>query len=373
MPHVTALPPVVFSDAVLRHEPGAEIWVGVRTPGTEVPDRARVLLDAVRAGGAEVVAARTYDDEVLGRVHDAGLLRHLATVADDWAAGDYERLVGQDRVVPYVFPTAGMLDGLPMREPTATHARAGLWCYDTMTLVGPGTWEAARAAVDVTLTAVDLVTCGARAAYALTRPPGHHATRRGFGGSCYLNNAAVAAEALRANGVDRVAVVDVDAHHGNGTQAVFWERPDVHYSSLHVDPEAGWFPHVVGFADEAGAGAGTGATRNVPLPPGTGDDAWLTALAGLVEGVVAWGAQALVVSLGVDAAGADPESPLEVTAEGFASAGGLLAAAGLPTVLVHEGGYDLTRLGPDTVAVLRAFGTAGPANVLAGEGAAGPG
>ena len=126
------------------------------------------------------------------------------------------------------------------------HARAGRCCYDTMTLVGPGTWQAARAAVDAALTAVDLVVGGAAAAYALCRPPGHHATRSAFGGSCYLNNAAVAAQALRAAGHDRVAVVDIDAHHGNGTQAIFYDRADVLYASMHVDPGAGWFPHYVG-------------------------------------------------------------------------------------------------------------------------------
>jgi acetoin utilization deacetylase AcuC-like enzyme len=287
------------------------------------------------------------------------MLDHLRTVADEWAAGEYESLVGQDRVVPYVFPTPGMLDGLPFTPPAATHARAGVWCYDTMTLVGPGTWTAARAAVDVTLTAVDLVVGGSPSAYALVRPPGHHATRRAFGGSCYLNNAAVAAEAWRGHGVARVAVVDIDAHHGNGTQAVFWERGDVFYGSLHVDPGAGWFPHFVGHAGERGAGAGDGATYNRPLAPGTGDDGWLVALADVVQRPGASGAEALVVSLGVDAAGADPESPLEVTTDGFRAAGELLAGLGLPTVLVHEGGYDLGRLGPDTVAVLSAFGTRG--------------
>jgi acetoin utilization deacetylase AcuC-like enzyme len=154
-----------------------------------------------------------------------------------------------------------------------------------------------------------------------------------------------------------VAVVDIDAHHGNGTQAVFWERGDVFYGSLHVDPGAGWFPHFVGHAGERGAGAGVGTTHNRPLAPGTGDDGWLAALADVVQRAAASGAEALVVSLGVDAAGADPESPLEVTTDGFRAAGEVLAGLGLPTVLVHEGGYDLGRLGPDTVAVLSAFGS----------------
>ena len=128
------------------------------------------------------------------------------------------------------------------RRAAALHAQTGRFCYDTMTLVGPGTWEAARAAVDCALTAVDLVVAGERTAYALCRPPGHHVTPGGYGGSCYLNNAAVAAEALRAAGHERVAVIDVDAHHGNGTQAIFWERSDVLYGSLHVDPAAGLVP-----------------------------------------------------------------------------------------------------------------------------------
>ena len=190
-----------------------------------------------------------HDDELLELVHDGDLLAFLEGAAAAWAAAPYEEIVGQDRVVPYFFPTAGLLAGM---EPTPGRPRCtprpGEHCYDTMTLVGPGTWEAARAAVDVALTAVDLVRRASAAAYALCRPPGHHVTPSGYGGSCYLNNAAVAAEALRGAGHAKVAVVDIDAHHGNGTQAVFWERADVLYGSLHVDPAAGWFPHVFGHA-----------------------------------------------------------------------------------------------------------------------------
>ncbi len=363
MHHMAPLPPVVWSDEVLRHQPKGEVWVGVMTPGTEVPARATVLRDACLAAGGRLTIATPHDDTVLRRVHDPGLLAYLADAVDDWAAGGYEAVVGQDRVVPYVFPTDGMLDGLPAHAPAAMHARAGLWCYDTMTLVGPGTWIAARAAVDATLTAVDLVVGGEPAAYALTRPPGHHATRRAFGGSCYLNNAAVAAEALRDAGAAKVAVLDIDAHHGNGTQAVFWERPDVLYASLHVDPGAGWFPHFVGYADERGAHRGRGTTVNEPLAPGTGDEGWLAALDRLLEPVDTFSPDAVVVSLGVDAAGADPESPLDVTTDGFGAAGERLASLARGTVLVQEGGYALDRLGLDTVAVLAAFGD-GPQRAL---------
>jgi acetoin utilization deacetylase AcuC-like enzyme len=329
-----------------------EVWVGVPTEGTEVPARVDRILDAL--SDHEHVEATSHDDDVLHRVHDPALVEHLRTIHAEWMAGPYDDLVGQDRVVPYVFPTPAMSQGMPVTRAVATHGRAGQFGYDTMTLVGPGTWEAARAAVDCALTAVDLVTGGAAASYALCRPPGHHVTRQGYGGSCYLNNAAVAAQALRDAGHETVAVVDLDAHHGNGTQAIFWARGDVRYGSLHVDPAAGWFPHYFGHAGETGAGDGAGATRNLPLPEGTGDDAWLEGVRRLAD--FAAGADALVVSLGVDAAADDPESPLQVTAEGYAAAGRLLGSLGLPTVAVQEGGYHLATLGPLVAAYLDGHG-----------------
>ena len=210
-----------------------------------------------------------------------------------------------------------------------------------MTLVGPGTWEAARAAADVALTAADLVREGAPAAYACCRPPGHHVTRSSYGGSCYLNNAAIATARLGG----RVAVLDIDAHHGNGTQEIFYDRSDVLVGSVHVDPGAGWFPHFLGFAGETGADDGEGANLNVPLAPGSGDEPWLEAVAGVVRWVRDSGAEALVLALGVDAAAGDPESPLRVTPSGFRAAGRLRRRPSPPTVIVQEGGYDLGAIG----------------------------
>ena len=326
---------VVRSAAARRHVPGAEIWLGMRTPGTEVPER----VDAIEAALADwpMVEATAHDDEVLLRVHDARLVEHVRTVWERWE--EY----GADRVVPYLFPTPGLLGDLPLREPTAVHGAAGMFGFDTMTLIGPGTWEAARGAIDVALTCVDAV--GDGVIYGLTRPPGHHVTRAAYGGSCYLNNAAVAAEALRRAGHERVAIVDIDAHHGNGTQDIFYARADVLYASLHVDPGAGWFPHYMGFADEVGVGDGLGANVNLPLVPGTGDGPWLEAVRVLVDRVDDFGATALVVSLGVDAAADDPESPLEITQDGYHAAGEVLGALGLPTVALQEGGYHLPTLG----------------------------
>jgi acetoin utilization deacetylase AcuC-like enzyme len=193
-------------------------------------------------------------------------------------------------------------------------------------------------------------------AYALCRPPGHHATRSGFGGSCYLNNAAVAAQALRGQGFEKVGIVDIDAHQGNGTAAIFYARGDVLYGSVHVDPAAGWFPHVVGYPDETGAGAGAGATRNVPLPVGSTDGLWLAAVQDLAEWLVDAGCTALVVSLGVDAAKDDPESPLLVTVDGYREAGDILGRTGLPAVVVQEGGYHLPTIGSLVAAYLSGHG-----------------
>jgi acetoin utilization deacetylase AcuC-like enzyme len=351
--------PVVWSPTTRDHDPQNEVWVGVPTIGTEVAARVDAILAAATEGGHPVREATTHPDDVLARVHDSAMLTFLAEAAERWRQGPYAELVGQTRVVPYLFPTPAMTAGLPARRAVAIHAEAGSYAYDTMTLVGAGTGEAARAAVDCALTAADLVLAGERAAYALCRPPGHHATPAGFGGSCYLNNAAVAAEALRAGGHDRVAVIDIDAHQGNGTAAIFYDRADVLYGSVHVDPGAGWFPHVVGYADETGTGPGAGGTRNAPLPEGTGDAAWLEAVGDLADWVVAEGCSALVVSMGVDAAADDPESPLEVTADGYRAAGSVLGGTGLPTVVVQEGGYHLATLGGLVAAYLDGHG--GPA------------
>ncbi len=349
--------PVVWSPTTRAHDPQSEVWVGVATPGTEVAGRVDAILSAVTDAGHELVEATPQPDDVLARVHDQALLTFLAEAAERWKKGPYEELVGQSRVVPYLFPTPAMTAGIPTRPAVAIHAEAGSYAYDTMTVVGPGTWEAARAAVDCALTAADLVLAGERAAYALSRPPGHHATPAGFGGSCYLNNAAVAAEALRVGGHERVAVIDIDAHQGNGTAAIFYDRADVLYGSVHVDPAAGWFPHIVGYADETGTGEGEGCTRNRPLPEGTADGPWLDAIGDLADWAVAEGCSALVVSLGVDAAVDDPESPLMITTDGYRSAGSTLGATGLPAVVVQEGGYHLPTLGGLVVAYLDGHAT----------------
>ena len=327
--------PFVWSDDCLRHEPDAEIWVGTRTPATEVPARATAIRETLLDAGARVVASVAHGDSALLTVHDRALVEFLRGAWEEWAAAD----LPSDRVVPYVFARSGLTGGREPAAPAAVWARPGLFAYDTMTLIGPGTWEAARAAVDVALTAVDLVAEGEPLSYACCRPPGHHVTRSLYGGSCYLNNTAVAAAELVARVGGPVAVVDIDAHHGNGTQEIFLGRGDVLTASVHVDPGAGWFPHFLGFPAE-----NDDANLNLPLAPGTGDEGWLPAVREATA--FAAPARALVVALGVDAAAGDPESPLEVSAAGYREAGQILGELQLPTVVIQEGGYDLTTIGP---------------------------
>jgi acetoin utilization deacetylase AcuC-like enzyme len=344
--------PVVWTDRHRLHDPGDAIWVGVPIPGDEVPDRVERIREALAGAEARFVEAEPQPEEAVLDVHDPGLVTYLAGAWEEWEAAGLTADPGQDRVVPYVFPHPGLLVGRSPALPAATTARAGYFAFDTMTLIGPGTWEAARAAVDVAVAAADLVLDGEPAAYACCRPPGHHVTRTCFGGSCYLNNAAVAAARLRRSLDAPVAVIDVDAHHGNGTQAIFYGDPEVRVGSVHVDPGAGWFPHFLGFHSETGSGAGAGANRNLPLAPGSGDEPWLEAVSDLATWVRESGARGLVVPLGVDAAAGDPESPLRVTAAGFRAAGRALGELSLPTVVVQEGGYDLEAIGDLVLAFL---------------------
>jgi acetoin utilization deacetylase AcuC-like enzyme len=347
--------PVVFDVRHRGHAPGAGIWLGVTIPGDEEPERGDALGAALERAGAELQPATDHGDEPLLRVHTPDFVAYLESAHRRWVEEGHLDDPGQPLVVPYVFALPQLTSGRAPTRPTAIRALAGLYAIDTMTLIGPGTYGAARVAVDGALTACDLVLAGAPAAYAAVRPPGHHVGADFYGGSCYLNNAAVAAQYLRDRGIDRVAVIDIDAHHGNGTQEIFYARGDVFYGSAHVDPGQGWFPHFVGFASEEGTDAGSGANRNRPLPPGAGDEEWLRAVEELAAEVQRWRADALVVSLGVDGAAADPNSPFELTPGGYAAIGAVIGAMNVPTVLVQEGGYVLDTLGDLVLAALHGF------------------
>jgi acetoin utilization deacetylase AcuC-like enzyme len=348
--------PVVWSERHRGHVPDGGYWLGVREAGDEEPVRGDTLHDQLRSAGCTMVDAPDLGLEPVLAVHDPAFVDCLRRAYPEWVAAGHLVEPGQPQVVPYVFAMPGFAARARRDRPPATiRAEIGLYATDTLTLISEGTFDAALSAVHASVHAAALVADGAPAAYAAVRPPGHHAGRAYFGGSCYFNNAAAAAQALRARDVARVSIVDIDTHQGNGTQEIFWRRGDVLYASVHVDPGAGWYPHFSGYHDERGEGDGAGANLNVTLPEGTGDDGWLEALDTLLAAVRTHGSDALVVSLGVDAAVDDPNSPLEVTAAGFREAGRRLASLGLPTVFVQEGGYVLDTLGPLVLEVLQGF------------------
>ena len=204
------------------------------------------------------------------------------------------------------------------------------------------------------LDAAHAVADGARAAFALSRPPGHHAGADFYGGYCFLNNAALAAQALRDRGMARVAVLDIDYHHGNGTQAIFYDRADVFFASIHGDPHTE-YPFFLGYMDELGTGAGEGFNLNLPLSRGTGFGQWRAALELALQRIAGFRADALVVSLGLDTFEGDPISGFRLRSEDYLAVGGDLADAGLPTAFIFEGGYAVVDLGVNAVNVLEGF------------------
>lgn len=337
---------VLPGDDVLAHDPPYLLDKG-RTvqPVWERAERSRVLRDAVLASGLPTTSALPHDQRLWRRVHDPDLVDWLRDGHAAWVAAG-----GPPVLVPDTFAHRGWA----ARRPSSPIGVAGWWLSDTATPVVAGSWRAAVAAVDAALTAVDLVLDGGhRAAHALTRPPGHHAGRDHLGGFCLVNHAAIAATALRER-LGRVAVLDVDHHHGNGTQQLFAEDERVLYCSLHADTVVA-YPWFTGHADEVGTGDGHGTTLNLPLPLGTSDDDYLAALGRASEQVAAHDPAALVVSLGTDTAATDPVGGLGLSPDAYPRIGEALAALDLPTVSVHEGGYDLRRIGADTLAVLRAL------------------
>ena len=344
---------VVYSPKHLLHDPATEIESSTTHSPFEHTGRAETI-KATLAGDPRFSfrSPTEHGAEPITRVHDEGLVRFLSVA---WA--EYQTVVGNRReVVPDMFYRDDLRNQMgATSEPESITGRLGWWCFETTTPLTEGTYEAARAAVDTALTATDMVLGGERVAYGLCRPPGHHATRDLYGGYCFFNNAAIAANEIVQRTGGKVTVLDVDYHHGNGTQEIFYDRDDVQYVSLHGDPRRA-YPYFTGHADETGTGRGLGSTYNVPLPARTADDAYLSALSTCAEKIGAFKPTALIVSLGLDTFITDPIADLAVTTEGFSRSGALLAQLGLPTVVLQEGGYDVDALGRNVHAWLTGFG-----------------
>ncbi|MBR0653476.1 histone deacetylase family protein [Plastoroseomonas arctica] len=320
-----------------QHAPRFFLMRGAVRPNFEVPARAEALRSGLAALGlAPEVAARAPRD-ALEAVHSAAYLDFLQGVHAAW-----QRLGGAGpEVVANIHPAPEM--AAQGAAPGGLIGQVGWYTADTACPIGAGTWAASVDAAGCALAAAEAVLAGG-SAYALCRPPGHHAYSARAGGHCYLNNAAVAVEALLRGGAARVAVLDIDSHHGNGTQGIFWERPDVLTVSVHGDPD-GYYPWYVGRAHERGGGSGEGFNVNLPVAVGSDDGPWLEAVSAGISRVDTFAPDALVVSLGFDASVHEPLNALGVSDEGFARAGGLIAGLRVPVVFVQEGGYAVDHLG----------------------------
>ena len=333
-----------------QHQGKVEMFRGALVPCFEVPARAdHVLAELQRRKLGMVEQPQAFDDSAITAIHSPRYLHFLATAWDQWVALDPAN--ADKDILPSVWPTRTFRTDI---EPDNFAAKVGLYSYDAGSPFTAGTWVAARAGADCALSAAQAVLNGERAAFALSRPPGHHAGMDFFGGYCFLNNAALAAQHLRNNGLKKVAVLDIDYHHGNGTQAIFYDRPDVFFASIHGDPRTE-YPFYLGHADECGAGAGLGANLNLPLPRGTGFAVWSQALEAALAAIQTFGADALVVSLGMDTFAGDPISGFTLRSDDYLRVGARLAKLGLPTVLVFEGGYAVAEVGVNAVNVLESF------------------
>ncbi len=330
-----------FDPAQLTHAPTRELHNGGFTEYSETPARAEAILSAI--GGVE--PATDHGEAAILGVHTPDYVAFLKEAPARWAAAGRS-----GDVMGYVWPIVGRralkLDRID--------AQIGRYSFDGSTPLTATTWAAAKGSVDAGLSALDAVLGGDRAAFALCRPPGHHAGADYLGGYCFLNTSAIVAQAARDAGRGRVAVLDIDYHHGNGTQDIFWDRGDVFYASVHADP-ASDYPFYWGHADEVGEGAGAGTTLNLPLRQGTTIDAFRAAQATALERIAAFGADLLVVSFGADTWEGDPISHFKLTTPDYAVLARDIADAGLPTVVVMEGGYAVDALGANVVSFLSGF------------------
>jgi acetoin utilization deacetylase AcuC-like enzyme len=336
----------VYSEKHRLHQGKAELIYGQLVPPFENPTRLDYIvqrLQQVRLG--ELVEPHEFGLEPILRVHSQAYLQFLQNAHDDW-----KKEHGDTDALPLVWPNRG----LRQIEPASIQGRLGYYSFDAGTPIMAGTFEAAVTATAVALTGVELITKGQKAAFSLCRPPGHHADAEHLGGYCFLNNAAIAAQAFRDKGAERVAILDVDYHHGNGTQAIFYDRAEVFFVSLHGHPSQE-YPYFLGYEDETGVGAGEGYTLNLPLPLGTAWYDYRLALESALEQIRRYRPEVLIVSLGVDTFAKDPISQFKLTSPDFLELGRQLASLALPTLFVMEGGYAIEEIGVNTVNVLTGF------------------
>ena len=334
----------ILDERQWNHRPRHSMANGAILPNPEQAERIGRLTEGAKAAGCRFEAPVDAGIGPIAALHSPEYLTFLETIYSRW-----RRVEGSgEEVIPNIHP-AGRTDSYPK----SAVGQAGFHQTDTACPISEGTWQAAYWSAQTAITGARMILSGERSAYALSRPPGHHAFGDLAGGFCFLNNSAIAAERLRTNGL-RPAILDVDVHHGNGTQGLFYHRSDVLTVSIHADPER-FYPFFWGHAHERGAGGGTGYNLNLPLPRGTGDDAYLATLDLALGRIRAFGADCVVVALGLDAFVGDPFKGLAVTTDGFGRIGAAIAALGLPSLFVQEGGYLCDQLGSNLTSVLSGF------------------
>jgi acetoin utilization deacetylase AcuC-like enzyme len=336
-----------FAEEQKRHDPSFFLSSGAPQPNPEQPERVERLLSGARKAGLDIVRPVDHGLGPISAIHTPEYVEFLRRIYERW-----QRIEGAAKeVIPNIHPLART-----GAYPASAVGQVGYHMVDTSCPISRDTWESACWSAWTATSAADAVIAGEHSSYALCRPPGHHAFRDVAGGFCYFNNAAIAAQRLRRQ-AERVAIIDVDLHHGNGTQGVFYERNDVLTVSIHADPVR-FYPFFWGHADERGEGLGLGYNLNLPLPRKTADAGFLDALASALRRVEAFAPEAIVVALGLDAFEGDPFGGLSVSTPGFARIGEAIARLALPTVIVQEGGYLCDELGANLTAFLTGFGGA---------------
>ena len=339
----------IYSDDHHLHHGRCELIDGQLMPCFEMPSRADHILQRVQTRElGPVQALQDFGREPILRVHSAAYLDFFEGAWARWAEH------GRDGdLMPYTWPARTLRAVVPV----SLHGQLGYYSFDGGAPITAGTWRAAYSAAQVALTAQAAIQNGAHCAFALCRPPGHHAASDLMGGYCYLNNAAIAAQAFLDQGRKKVAILDVDYHHGNGTQSIFYERSDVLFTSIHGHPEAE-FPFFLGYADELGEGAGEGFNFNYPLAAGSAWDRWSAALELACTEIEGYDADVLVISLGVDTFKNDPISQFKLDSPDYLRMGERIARLGKPTLFVMEGGYAVEEIGINAVNVLEGFESA---------------
>ena len=337
---------VYYSETHRKHQPPFEVFDGgLRTPYMENADRMDRILNALKpTGWAEICEPEDFGLEPIHAVHSKDYIDFLASSWTEWLASD-----ASDKST--LLPATFALRRHP-QTPTGLLGRAGYYMMDLSACIVEGTYAAALASANCALSAAEIIANGERSAFALCRPPGHHAGKDYAGGYCFINNASAAANWLSAKG--KVALLDIDYHCGNGTQDIFYERADVLTISIHADPNFE-YPHFAGYAGETGTGAGLGFHRNFPLENGTDDAHYLSALEETLSLIRQFAPKYLVISAGMDIYADDPLGTIKVTTEGIGEIGRRISALALPTVIVMEGGYNNEALGRNIISFLGAF------------------